>query len=126
MPTSGKETILLAEDDQAVRSMNAMAYEVAGYRVIQASDGQDAVTMFLEHRETIDLLVFDVIMPRKDGKSAFEEIRKIRPDMKVLFMSGYTKDIVITKGVLEEEVFFIAKPFTPYKLLMLTRDILDR
>jgi CheY-like chemotaxis protein len=65
-------------------------------------------------------------MPRKDGKSAYEEIRKIHPDMKVLFMSGYTKDIVITKGVLEEEVFFIAKPFTPYKLLMLTRDILDR
>jgi CheY-like chemotaxis protein len=125
MPASGNETILLAEDDQAVRSMNAMAYEVAGYRVIQAGDGQDAVAMFHEYRETIDLLVFDVIMPRKDGKSAYEEIRKIRPDMKVLFMSGYTKDIVITKGVLEEEVFFIAKPFTPYKLLMLTRDILD-
>ncbi|MRR06707.1 MAG: PAS domain S-box protein, partial [Deltaproteobacteria bacterium] len=123
---SGNETILFAEDDQAVRSMNAMAYEFAGYRVLQACDGQDAVALFLEHRETIDLLVFDVIMPKKDGKSAYEEIRKIRPDIKVLFMSGYTRDIIITKGVLEEEVFFIAKPFTPNKLLMLTRDILDR
>jgi two-component system cell cycle sensor histidine kinase/response regulator CckA len=125
LSASGRETILLAEDDKNVRSMNAMAYEDAGYRVIEAVDGEDAVAKFLEHMETIDLLVFDVIMPRKDGKTAYEEIRKTSPDMKVLFMSGYTKDIVITKGVLEEEVFFISKPFKPYELLKLTRDILD-
>jgi two-component system cell cycle sensor histidine kinase/response regulator CckA len=125
LPASGKETILLAEDDKNVRSMNAMAYEDAGYRVVEAVDGADAVAKFLECIETIELLVFDVIMPKIDGKTAYEEIRKIRPDIKVLFMSGYTKDIVITKGVLEEEVFFIAKPFKPDQLLKLTRDILD-
>jgi two-component system cell cycle sensor histidine kinase/response regulator CckA len=106
--------------------MNAMAFEGAGYRVLQADDGQDAIAKFLEHQETIDLLVFDVIMPKRDGKSAYEEIRKLRPDMKVLFMSGYTKDIVITKGVLEDEVFFLAKPFKPQELLLLIREILDR
>jgi CheY-like chemotaxis protein len=125
-PASGDEMILLAEDAETVRSMTRMAYEDAGYRVIEAIDGEDAVAKFLEHSETIDLLVFDVIMPRKDGKRAYEEIRRKRPGIKVLFMSGYTKDIVITKGVLQEEVSFIAKPFQPYELLKFTRDILDR
>lgn len=123
---SGNETILLAEDDETVRAMNAITYKDAGYQVIEAGNGEEAVARFLENVDTIDLLVFDVIMPKKDGKSAYDEIRKIYPDMKVLFMSGYTKDIVITKGVDEEEVFFIAKPFKPYELLKLTRDILDR
>ena len=126
LPLSGTETILLAEDDETVRAMNAMAFMGAGYQVLQAHDGQDAIAKFFEHKESIDLLVFDVIMPKKDGKCAYEEIRKIRPDIKVLFMSGYTKDIVITKGVLEDEVFFIAKPFKPQELLLLIREILDR
>jgi len=125
-PTSGTETILLAEDAEHVRTMTARAYEAAGYRVIEACDGEDAVEKFSQHKQSIDLLVFDVIMPRKDGKSAYEDIKKISPDMKILFVSGHTKDIVITKGVLEEEVFFLAKPFKPYELLHLTREILDR
>ncbi|MRR56209.1 MAG: PAS domain S-box protein [Deltaproteobacteria bacterium] len=126
LPQSGTETILLAEDDETVRAMNAMAFEGAGYRVLQAHDGQDAITKFIEHKEAVDLLVFDVIMPKKDGKRAYEEICAIRPDIKVLFISGYTKDIVLTKGVLEDEIFFIAKPFRPQELLVLIRDILDR
>lgn len=126
LPLSGSETILLAEDDETVRAMNVMTFESAGYRVLQAGDGQDAIAKFIEHQEIIDLLVFDVVMPKTDGKSAYEEIRKMRPDIKVLFMSGYTKEIVITKGVLEDEVFFLAKPFKPQELLLLIHEILAR
>jgi PAS domain S-box-containing protein len=122
----GRETILLAEDDEIVREMNEITFSEAGYRVISARDGEDARLKFLENRDRIDLLVFDVVMPRKDGMKAYEEIKDLRPDMKVLFISGYTRDIVVRKGVPEDEVFFIMKPFKPYDLLKKIREILDR
>ncbi|MEA5112433.1 MAG: PAS domain S-box protein [Geobacteraceae bacterium] len=121
----GTETILLAEDDDIVREMNETAFKSAGYPVILAKDGEDAVRKFAENRDRIDLLVFDVVMPKKDGRKAFDEIRLLRPDIRALFMSGYARDVALKKGVPEDELFFIMKPFKPFDLLRNVREILD-
>lgn len=126
LPVSGSETILLAEDDESVRRMNALAFAEAGYRVIQAADGEEALARFEEYGDAIDLLVFDVIMPRMDGKAAYDAIKVLRPHVRVLFMSGYTKDVVVTRGIVAEDVFFVSKPFKPYDLLKTVRRMLDR
>jgi PAS domain S-box-containing protein len=122
----GTETILLVEDDESVRDLNRMILEDAGYTVLEAVDGQDALDKFMERPAAFDMLVTDVIMPKINGKSLFKEIEKIRPDMKVLFMSGYTKDIVIKRGILDDELNFLTKPVTSSQLLNKVRHILDR
>lgn len=121
----GNETILMAEDDDIVREMNETAFKSAGYTVILAKDGEDAVRKFAENRDRVDLLVFDVVMPKKDGRKAFDEIRLLRPDIRALFMSGYARDVALKKGVPEDELFFIMKPFKPFELLKNVREILD-
>jgi two-component system cell cycle sensor histidine kinase/response regulator CckA len=80
----------------------------------------------MEHQTEVDILATDVIMPKIDGKSLYEEIRKIRPEMKALFMSGYTKDIVMGKGIIEDEHSFVNKPAMSSELLKKLRTILDR
>jgi CheY-like chemotaxis protein len=125
-PVGGTETVLLAEDDATVRELHKMTLEEAGYTVIEAIDGQDALMKFMERRSAVDLLATDVIMPKIDGKKLYQEMQQQRPDMKVLFMSGYTKDIVIDKGILDDESSFIAKPVTSYELLAKVRSILDQ
>jgi PAS domain S-box-containing protein len=124
-PPGGTETVLLAEDDAAVLELHRMILEEAGYRVIEAVDGQDALDKFTEYRTEVDILATDVIMPKINGKSLYEEIRKIRPDIKVLFMSGYTKDIIMERGIMEDEFSVITKPVTPHELLKKMREILD-
>ena len=124
-PPGGTETILLAEDDEAVRELHRTILEEAGYRVIEAVDGRDALDKFEEHMAEVDILATDVIMPKMNGKSLYEEIRKIRSDMKVLFMSGYTKDIIVERGIIEDEFILVTKPVTSYKLLKKIREILD-
>jgi CheY-like chemotaxis protein len=121
----GTETVLLAEDDEAVRELHMVILEEAGYRVIEAIDGQDALEKFTEHMEEVDILATDVIMPRMNGKILYEEIRKIRPDIKVLFMSGYTKDIIVERGIMDDECCVVTKPVTARKLLTRIREILD-
>jgi CheY-like chemotaxis protein len=122
----GHENILLVEDDGTVRGLHRMILEEAGYAVIEAVDGQDAFEKFISCQSEVDMIVTDVIMPKKDGKSLFKEIEEVRPDMRVLFMSGYTKDIVIERGVLDDELNFVAKPVMPQELLGKMRQILDR
>jgi len=124
-PPGGTETILLAEDDAAIRELHGMILEEAGYKIIEAVDGQNALDKFMEHQTEVDILVSDVIMPKIDGKRLYEEIRKIRPDMKVLLMSGYTNDIFIERGIMENEYSFMTKPVMPSDLLKTMRDILD-
>ncbi len=121
----GTETILLAEDDKAVRMLIKITLERCGYRVIEASDGEEAVRKFMENREGVDLAVLDVIMPRKNGKEAYNEIRKARPDVKAIFTSGYNEEIIHKKGILEDGLNFLQKPVVPYELLRKIRDILD-
>ena len=121
----GSETILLAEDDAQVRSMTKSVLEEFGYRVIEAEDGEQAVMSFRGHLEEVQLVMLDVIMPRKNGKEAYDEIRRIAPDIKVLFTSGYTADVISRKGISEEKLHFLPKPLAPDALLRKLREILD-
>ena len=125
-PPPGSETILLAEDDSEVRKITRNILESSGYRVIEAVDGEDAVDKFLLDKDDIQLLVFDVIMPKKSGKEAYEEVKKIAPGVKALFTSGYTADTIHRKGVLEEGINFIPKPVAPDVLLKKMREVLDQ
>jgi len=121
----GTESILVAEDDEIIRNLTSSILREFGYTVIVALDGNDAVKEFRENRDRIRLLLFDVIMPRKNGKDAYEEIRTIRPDIKVLFISGYSADVISKEGILERGVSFISKPVSPSELLRKVRDVLD-
>jgi len=122
----GKETILIAEDDVTVRALVKEILEQYGYTVIVAVDGEDAINRFAEHQDSINLLILDVIMPKKNGKEVYEAIHKIRPDVEVLFSSGYTADVLSRKGVLEEDRQFIAKPISSMDLLRRVRERLDK
>jgi PAS domain S-box-containing protein len=122
----GTETILLAEDQEEVRRALEMTLEGAGYRVIDAVDGEDAINKFKENKDSIQLIMVDVIMPKKSGKETIDEIKKIKPGVKVIFTSGYTSDIISREGILEKGMDFISKPITPYNLLAKIRKILDR
>ncbi len=125
-PKGGTETLLVAEDNTEVRRLAKAVLEDFGYSVIEAVDGQDAIEKFREHRDEVRMLVLDVLMPNKNGKEAYDEIRKERPDIKVLFSSGYSRDIVEKKGILSGRVNFISKPLSPRELLEKVREILDR
>jgi PAS domain S-box-containing protein len=122
----GGETVLLVEDSAEIRQFLRGLLTGSGYRVLEAADGEEAVDMFRENRNTIDLLLLDVIMPRKNGKQAFDEIRTVKPSVKALFMSGYTADVITRKGIDTEGIELIAKPFTPGSLLERIREVLDR
>ena len=95
----GSETILVAEDDEAVRHLTVKLLTEAGYRVVEASNGEEAVRKYKEQKDAIQLLVLDVIMPRKNGKEAYDEICGIRPDIKTIFMSGYAGDVFERKHI---------------------------
>jgi PAS domain S-box-containing protein len=121
----GAETVLMAEDDAAVRTIARKVFEQFGYTVIEARDGEDAVKKFLENKDNVHLVVLDLLMPKKNGKEAYEEIRKIRPDVKVIFTSGYTADILNKKGILEEGINFLSKPISTNDLIRKVREVLD-
>jgi len=124
-PRMGSETILLVEDDPSIRQLCELILNQFGYEVILAEDGVDAVEKFNVDKERIAIIVMDMIMPRKSGKEAYEEIRKVSPDVKTLFMSGYSPDLLKNKGFLDtgEEVFI--KPIQPLDLVRKVRAILD-
>jgi len=120
----GMETLLVVEDNPAVRKLNKALLEIYGYRVIEAVDGQDAVGKFVEHQDDIKLVIMDVVMPKMNGKEALTEMAKIQPGVKALFTSGYTPDVVHKKGILLEGVHFIPKPSQPQALLKKIREVL--
>ncbi|MGE5894481.1 MAG: ATP-binding protein, partial [bacterium] len=122
---SGKEIILLAEDDQALRKVSKIFLEKYGYKVLEAINGKDALSVFSENSAGINLIVADIIMPKMHGNEVCEKARMIRPDIKYLFMSGYSNDIIEKRDVLKEGVNFISKPFSPYDLLRKVREVLD-
>lgn len=121
----GAETILLAEDDENVRKLTKYVLEKYGYRVIEAVDGENAIEKFKENQPDIDLLLFDVIMPKMNGKIAYEEIKKMQADIKVIFLSGYTANVIHKKGILEEGINLVLKPVPPIKLLNKIRQVLS-
>ncbi len=120
----GKEIILIGEDDEQVRKLMSNMLTQRGYTTIEAIDGQDAVEKF-KGADTIDLVILDSVMPRMNGRKAYNEIQKIKPDVRVIFMSGYTRDIVLDKGIEEEKFYFLQKPISAFALLQKVRELLD-
>jgi two-component system, cell cycle sensor histidine kinase and response regulator CckA len=124
-PPRGDETILLVEDDHAVRSVAERALVRFGYRVLSAARGEDAVRIAEEHEETIDLLLTDIMMPGMNGVEVAGAVIRERPGILVFFMSGYADQDLVRQGLLEPGTHFLQKPFTPQELAQRIRDILD-
>ena len=125
-PLGRGETILLAEDEPQVRKVTSMYLQEFGYNVIEAENGEEAVKKFLENKDTIAIVLLDVVMPVRNGRDAYEEIKKLDPDIKAIFMSGYSDDVISRKGILEEGFNFISKPINPASLMRKIRDVLER
>jgi PAS domain S-box-containing protein len=121
----GDETVLLVEDDASVRSMTLNMLRLMGYEVLQAPCGQEALAMTIEYSGTIDLLLTDVVMPGMNGRELADELRKLRPQTKVLFTSGYAEDVIVHHGIVDQNLNFIAKPFTMQLLGFKVREVLD-
>ncbi len=120
----GSETILLVEDDEALRTLAGNVLSRYGYRVLSARDGQEALGVSKNHRDQIQLLVTDVIMPGMSGRELADSLLQSRPDLKVLYMTGYTDDTLVRHGLVEEGVAVLEKPFAPDELARKVRDIL--
>jgi CheY-like chemotaxis protein len=121
----GNETLLLAEDDDAIRNLVRIALESCGYTVLVAADGEDALKVSSAYKSPVDLLVTDVVMPRMSGRELVERLSKTRPAIRVLYVSGYTDDAIVRHGVVAEGVAFLNKPFTPTTLARKVREVLD-
>jgi PAS domain S-box-containing protein len=121
----GRETILLVEDEEMLRNLARIVLRKNGYTVLEAAHGAEALTLCQTHTGPIDLLMTDVIMPILGGRELADRVALLRPDIKVLFISGYTDDAVVRNGVTADSVQFLHKPFTPSTLLSKTREVLD-
>lgn len=124
--TTGAETILVVEDDDAVRRMTREFLKIKGYTVIEASRATDAIRLMELHKDAIDLVLTDVLMPGMKGRELVEHLGKLRANMKVLYMSAYTEDAALNIGVLDPGTEFIEKPFGPDELAGKVRKILGR
>jgi PAS domain S-box-containing protein len=120
----GSETILVVEDEQAVRSLMVRMLRSMGYWVLEASRADEALMVCLRHKGPVHLLLTDVVMPQKSGRDLIDQLRPLRPDIKVLFTSGYTEE-ALRRKVLERDAAFIPKPFTEETLARKVRDVLD-
>ena len=125
VPARGHETVLLAEDEEAVRRLATMALERSGYQVLPAADGKAALEAAAAHDGPIHLLLTDVIMPGLNGRELADQFTTIHPEARVLFMSGYAGEALSAQGVLDPSVAFLAKPFVPAQLAQKVRDVLD-
>jgi PAS domain S-box-containing protein len=121
----GRETILLVEDEGALRALARHVLTSCGYTTLEAADGREAVRVAEQHPGRIDLVVSDVVMPHLGGRQLVERLAAVRPGLKVLFLSGYTDDAVVRHGVREAEYAFLQKPFTPTALAQKVREVLD-
>ncbi|MBI5602553.1 MAG: PAS domain S-box protein [Deltaproteobacteria bacterium] len=121
----GSETVLVVEDEESVRNLIVMVLERFGYRVLTAGNGQEALEIFEGPENSIDLLLTDVIMPRMGGRELAERLEGLQPDLKVLFMSGYTDNAIVHHGILDKGIAFIQKPFRPEDLARKVREVLE-
>jgi PAS domain S-box-containing protein len=124
-PRGGRETILLAEDDATVRELFSRVLTQYGYTVVEAMNGEEAIRLFAQRRGAIDLVLFDLVMPKMNGKQAFESIQRLQPDIKAIFISGYAPENIQLKELLDLHIDILPKPVSPRKLLRTVRDLLD-
>jgi two-component system cell cycle sensor histidine kinase/response regulator CckA len=124
-PAKGHETILLVEDEPALRAMVRSVLESKGYKVLEARHGEDALVVTELHRGPIDLLLTDVVMPGMSGRELAEHLVSANPKTKVLYMSGYTDDAIVHHGVLGSDMAFLQKPFSPDSVVRKVREVLD-
>jgi CheY-like chemotaxis protein len=120
----GSETILVVEDEERVRSLACTILRRYGYEVLEAQSGGDALIACEQHKAPIALLLADVVMPRISGPQLAARLVSVRPEMKVLFMSGYTDDAILQHGVLDSGVAYLQKPLTPTSLAQRVREVL--
>ncbi len=124
-PRGGKESVLLAEDEVTVRRLFSTVLQQNGYTVIEAVNGEDAVRKFEENKDTVDLLLFDLIMPKMNGKVALDAIRRLKPEIKGIFVSGYAPENIPQRELLDLQTEVLFKPVSPKELLRTIRKILD-
>jgi signal transduction histidine kinase/CheY-like chemotaxis protein/HAMP domain-containing protein len=120
----GNETVLLVEDDEAVRQLLKDVLESYGYQIVEAEDGEDALDKFRAQKDRIRLVLSDIMLPKKNGAKAFKEMREIKADIRVIFTSGYSA--AATRELLDEKLAYLAKPVSPRELLIRIREELDR
>jgi CheY-like chemotaxis protein len=125
-PAAGTETVVLVEDEEIVKTLAEKVLQRRGYTVHSFANGDEALAAIRRLPEPVHLLVTDVILPGVNGKVLAETVRSIRPEIKVLFTSGYTESIIAHHGVLDEGIEFIGKPYTPAALAKKVREVLDR
>jgi CheY-like chemotaxis protein len=121
----GGETVLVVEDEDALREVTRRILARKGYEVIVASDGKEAIDAVEAYPGVVDLLLTDVVMPHLLGKQVAEEIRARRPGLRVVFMSGFAQPVLGAQGTLEEGVVLVSKPFSESELLTKIRETLD-
>jgi CheY-like chemotaxis protein len=117
--------VLLVEDESLVRELTREILEIFGYKVLEAIDPENAIRISQSHQGPIHLLLTDVMMPKMDGPSLYSHLSGSRPDMKALFMSGYTENAIFHHGVLRPGVHFLQKPFSAESIGRKVREVLD-
>lgn len=126
LPLGAGEAVLVVEDEEAVRFLTCLILEKAGYQVVEAPHPAAAEALFAQAPRRFDILVTDVIMPGCTGPALFDRLRRVRSDLKVLYVSGYTDDEIVHRGQLDRGVEFLQKPFTGADLKRRVREVLDR
>jgi PAS domain S-box-containing protein len=121
----GSETILVVEDELALRELTCQLLQDAGYAVLESSGVEDAIATAKDSHRKIDLLLTDIVMPRLDGRELADQVLALRPNLKVLYMSGYTDDVIVHRGALKQGTALVQKPFTKNTLLQKVRETLD-
>jgi DNA-binding NtrC family response regulator len=122
----GTETILVVEDEPMVRQLACKALSAHGYRVLEAMNAIEGLQIAMEYAGSIHLLLTDVVMPQMNGQQLCDRVTIIRPEIKVLYMSGYTDNEVIRHGLLDEGINFLQKPFTIQSLAQKIREVLSQ
>ena len=123
--THGHETILVAEDNEMVRSLACDMLKELGYKVLAAEDPERCIDLVKQHQGVIHLLLTDIIMPKMNGKELYEVLNNLQPDLRVVFMSGYASNLIGDQNIIDQHTNFIQKPFSLHKLSDIIRQTLD-